>query len=122
MHEVNRLILIHPKKFVCRSFEEFGKDIGVSVYSIEEIEEFAYLIDDLKPELVLVHNELFQKQPAFFYAEFSKTNFKPKKIILIGTKDDLLLADKNVFSSHLIEPFDIGDLANILKGLLAEHH
>jgi len=121
--EIKQIILIHPKKFVCKSFEAFAKQMGFAVYTIESPVEFAYLVDELCPQLLLVHEDLLVNQGEAYFIEIAGVSFSGFKQVLIRSQKssrEAKISDK--FPLFLDEPYDLGELDKILASLLAEHH
>lgn len=119
MSRIKQIILIHPEKFVCKAFEAFGKKSEIKVYSLECADDFAYLLDELKPELVLIHERAFDQDQEAYISNINTASFKDFIQVLI-TKSSRDLP--NTFKKELLEPIKIDELEDILNGLLAEHH
>lgn len=116
MNEIplKQILLIHPIKFTCATIKEFAALGNVEVYFIEAREEFTYLINDLKPEAILIHHSFIRAEAEFVQSELEKAQFKESKLIIIGDYEE----SEKFNAGILAEPFSPETiLADITKYL-----
>jgi hypothetical protein len=103
MNEIplKQILLIHPVRFTCSTIKEFAALGNVEVYFMEGKEEFTYLIDDLKPEIILIHHSFMSAEAEFVQAEVEKAQFKSSKLIILGEYEQA----ENLNAAVLAEPF-----------------
>jgi hypothetical protein len=111
---LKQIVLIHPVRFVCASIKEFAASKQIDVYFMEAKEEFTYLINDLKPEALIVHHSLMRTDADFVQSELAKAEFTATKLFVIGEFDNA----SNYEAKVIPEPFSIVNLtAEVSKNL-----
>ena len=81
---------------------------------MESKEEFTYLIDDLKPEVLLVHNSFMNSEAIFVQEEMNKAEFKETKLFVIGEFNEASTYNAKVIP----EPFSIENLISEISNNL----
>lgn len=112
--ELNQIFIAHPARFVCSAVQEFSKLKGVSTYVIDDFNDFSYLIEDLKPQVFVIHEATLIEQLEQFENGIKK--FPDLKIIVITDKGESKLSDK--YTLKIQEPFDPKDLCGNITQLL----
>jgi hypothetical protein len=102
---------MHPVKFVAKTITEFGRQAGVNVYELDSVNDFSYLINDLRPQIILVHADSVTNDFAIFMEQLDAAEYRDFKTALLVT-DSTELTDKFDVSIQLpVEP------ANLLEQL-----
>lgn len=117
---LKQVFLIHPIKFVCNAVKEFAKQELVTIYDEQKINDFGYLINDLKPELIAIHADLV----AVNYTEFKKVvdnlEFKDFELVLIGRGEQISSFEYcSEFHHFLFEPYNPSEFTASMKSFLA---
>ncbi|MBT4790586.1 MAG: hypothetical protein HON90_03365 [Halobacteriovoraceae bacterium] len=108
---MKQILLAHPVVFAAKAIEAFLKDEGVGTYLLDDLFDFKYLIEDLAPSFLLVHEDLLEE---FEETLLDQTKaFPDLKIVFIGKNEQV--ESKLCFIDTIIEPFDP---ANIYSHLL----
>lgn len=55
---LKHLIFLEKTKFICSVIEEKSKEIGAKCYSVDNIEDLSYLMQDICPEILLIDTRL----------------------------------------------------------------
>ena len=111
--ELKQILLLHPQKFFCEALSTFAELEDISVYFLNSYEQFAYLINDLRPEFILAKDSFVQENSDGFKQELSQAEFKDYRLIVLGESaefesiqgaidpQDFLLELKQRLASHL---------------------
>jgi hypothetical protein len=112
MSEINlkQLFIAHPVAFVTSTIKEFAKTAGVSVFVLDDLNDFRYLIEDLKPEALIIHENLWKSNRDSFNRE--TTGIDSMKVFLIQKEDN-----QDEYLS-IVEPFEPSKLIEQVKQLL----
>lgn len=85
--EIKQILYINKTKFIGDTVLKICKRKGVECYTLENMEDFAYLIDDLNPEAVVIEQSTFNINPELFWAGIKSA--KTKTItVLMGEKQE----------------------------------
>lgn len=116
---LNQIILVEDTKFSAKLLNSIMLDNAVSCYNLEQIEDFTYLIDDLRPQIILTNIETVQNEWDLYWRSIESSSFKDVKIILYGDKDQLEnCLYKNRFDQLIDKPLDILTIYEFLKSLV----
>lgn len=107
---LNQIIMLHPAEFTCKAVAKFLQNQGVKSYYINKNEELAYLVDDLRPEVILVHHSMLD----FCLAELNDCEFRAYSLVQIHPELD----EENCIK----EPFDPSEIYARLSDILATDH
>jgi hypothetical protein len=110
---LNQVLIAHPVKFVNSAIQEFAKSQNISTYILDDIYDFKYLIEDLKPQLIVVHELLLKEGSEGFYDQLKGFDLA---IAVIQPES----SDKAYSGPELVikEPFQPKELFNNIRSLL----
>lgn len=94
-------------EFTCKAVSGFLQNQGVKCYFMSKFEAFAYLVDDLEPEIVLVHESMLGD----VNDELQKCHFKEFEKIVISQGSE--------YEKKINEPFDPSEIYSELVQILA---
>lgn len=82
-----QIIFINESKFVCDFVESLCKFKDLACFCLSDTSDFAYLIDDLKPQLVVVDNNVYLGAEDLFWNGISSASHQTKTMI-VGVESD----------------------------------
>jgi len=85
---VKQIIYINKTKFTCGFVENLCKEQNVSCYTLQDCNDFSYLIDDLKPEAVIIDGQTYQESEDTFWNCSNAAEFKTCFILLSNEKNE----------------------------------
>src|SRR5687768_8205441 len=111
MHFMGLILWIDNNQFAASLVEKVFKKRGLAFYTLTDAKDFSYLVDDLKPELIVLDrqtalnsNGLFQKQYEAS-AQLQKTNF-----MVLGSWEGLeFIQHKLAVLPREFDPFEMPD-------------
>lgn len=106
--KLKQILLIHPLKFVCESIKKFSAAQDVSVFYLERPGPFTYLVKDLSPDVVIVHQSLVEE----LQGELEGVSILNTPIIVIGSCDEY---------PYLPEPIDLNSFTAKISNILASN-
>lgn len=113
-----QIFFMHKSKFVCDAAEAFAKHHELSCYTFENLEPFAYLIDDLAPELFYIDLEVIKGDIEQFKTELSKAvKTKPKLILLNPTSEQIDEKKYPDFIETINQKLDLSEIFKRAKSL-----
>lgn len=91
--------------------ERVFKKRSLPFYSINSVEDFSYLVDDLHPELIVLDGETFSKNADVFLKQYENSpKMQSLPFILLEPKSDFsFLKNKIGELKKPLEPFDLPD-------------
>ena len=101
---LKQLFIMHPVKFFSKTITAFGKQAGVSVYELDSINDFSYLINDLKPEIILVHIDSVQNDIELFLEQLRAAEFQGFKTAILLEKPAEISQNFDMVVELPIEP------------------
>ena len=106
------VLWIDQNTFATDLIERIFKKKSLSLYTIQSVEDFSYLVDDLSPSLVVLDTETFFKNPQAFLWQYEKSlKMQALPIILLGPEGDFsFLKNKIGVIKKPIEPFELPEL------------
>lgn len=113
--EIKQILLAHSVDLAAKALQMHIKEQGVDVYLLDdgEIPDFKYLIDDLKPQLILVNDEIYERNKSSFDKHFEQSSGIFTGII---RRDHELTRDWSVV---IEEPYDPLDLLSVIKSKIS---
>lgn len=90
---LNQLIIIHTKKFFSGMFVALCEKQEVKCYSLEDANDFAYLIDDLKPDAVIIDDSILESQLEEAKSNLDSVKFDGFKLMILGANNSGLEAE-----------------------------
>lgn len=87
---MNLIFWIDENTFATSLAEKALKSQGVDFYTISSAKDFAYLIKDMKPQIVVIESGTILKDLDLFKAQYESTeSFYGAKLVMIGTAGEL---------------------------------
>ena len=110
---------MHPVKFTAKVVNEYAKASNVNVYELDAVTDFTYLVNDLLPEVILIHKDSLAGDLDAFLAEVEAAEFKDVKLALLGKKAELdAFSGIEKFDFIVEEPFAPDQLVDLLNSKL----
>lgn len=85
--EIKQILYINKTKFVCDMVIKLCQRANIECYTLENTEDFTYLIEDLKPEAIVIEEKTFSLNEDEFWIQVKKSNFKTSTVIMGDIKD-----------------------------------
>jgi DNA-binding NtrC family response regulator len=86
--ERKQVFYINKIRFVCDTVENICENSHIECYTLEESNDFSFLINDLKPQLVIIDVKTLIDNDTDFWSEIDKSDIKPKIMLSgIGSSD-----------------------------------
>lgn len=108
---------IDHNNFSNKLLEKVFKKAQISFYTIETVSNFAYLINDLKPQVIVLDFQTFEKDKHLFQEQiFHNPCLQSTPFIIIGNGE---VPNISIIGriSRPFDPFDIPDkIRDFLKG------
>ena len=93
------------------------KKKSLEFYSLSQVDDFLYLIDDLRPSLIVLDEATFAKNSMKFVEQYEASPFMQEiPIIVIDPKSDFIFLKNKI--GELNKPFDPFKLPEILQSFL----
>ena len=103
--EMGLVLWIDQNEFASNLVERVFKKKGLAFYTIPRPLDFIYLVDDLKPSVVVLDGETILKDLVKFQTQYaSSENLRKTPTIIIGSWADLDFIEKK--QGILTRPFD----------------
>ena len=83
--DLNQIIYINENRFVCQLVEKLCKQNEIACYTLDQVEDFTYLVNDLRPQLVLVALDTFNSHEQLIKEYLEKSEYQCK----LETMDEL---------------------------------
>jgi hypothetical protein len=77
-----QIIFINESKFVCDFIESNCVSHDLACYSLTDTTDFSYLIDDLKPGIVIIDKSAYEGQEERFWNGISGASHQTKTMIV----------------------------------------
>lgn len=111
--DLKQIIYIHNNRFSCQLVEKVCKQEGVGCYTLGQLEDYTYLVNDLRPEIIVMTQEALNLfgDDAVNYALAS--DHKSKLVLMTNNeqKDDRF----NYYLGELLNPQNfLQDVINLL--------
>lgn len=78
--KLSQIIYVNEKRFVCQLVEKVCKQNEIACYTVEQIDNFSYIIDDLVPQLVVVELDTFTKFEDIILLSINESKNKPQLV------------------------------------------
>lgn len=109
---VKQILLIHPLKFVCEGIKRFASAQEADVYYLDAPEPFLYLVKDLRPDVVLVHESLVEE----LQGEMEGAELLGHPVIIIGAAEGYPCIKEPLNLAHVVL-----EVSNILASSKKTH-
>ena len=110
--ERKQVFYINEIKFVCDAIENLCENNGIECYTLNSVDDFSYLIDDLKPEMIMIDSKALKQE---FWEQVKNSQLEPKTMLIGECVESNLSKDFDYFHS---EKIDIITFGQILKNHL----
>lgn len=103
------ILWIDQNTFAATLVEKVFKKKDLPFYGLTKVDDFAYLVDDLKPEAIVLDAATAVGNLAIFKAQYDASlTLQNTPFILIGTDDSLSFVQKKVgVIERPFEPFEL---------------
>ena len=95
---VKQILLIHPLKFVCEGIKKFAGAQDVSVFYLTAPEPFIYLVKDLKPDVILVHESMVEE----LHDDIEGSGLLGHLVVVIGEAEGHVCLKEPINLAHLV--------------------
>jgi hypothetical protein len=113
------ILWIDMNTFATGLLERAFKKKSLPFYTLDRVEGFSYLVDDLRPVLIVLDGDTFLKNPQAFLDQYDQSPVMQKTpFILLDPKSDFtFIKNKLAEIKRPIDPFAIPTLIEkLLKG------
>lgn len=112
------ILWIDQNTFASSLIEKVFKKKALPFYTIESVQDFSYLVDDLNPVAIVLDGATFAKNPEAFKTQY-QNSLKMQSlpfILLDFDADDAFIKNKIGVLKKPLEPFELPEiLSKILK-------
>ena len=107
--EIKQILYINKIRFVCDAVQKTCKRSGIECYTLEDTNDFMYLIDDLKPYAVVIEEDTYNEGADNFWSQIENTTESTIPVIM----------GKNSGKFEVEMPLPL-DMANFVKDLTSK--
>jgi len=113
--KLNQILFCHPINFVYEIISQNLELNGVKVYGLDDLSDFSFLIEDLSPEIILIHESALTEENIKMFN--SQCSGRPNLVRILISKENNSIYSENFHHvlSGLIDP---SELVGILSSLL----
>lgn len=111
--ELKQLFYINNNKFVCQLVEKISKQKGINCYTLDQNEDFTYLVNDLRPEIIVVAQDVLNAYGDEIMAFIEKSELNPH-LVLMSNNENTDQRFKSVIAEELNPLTFLQDLINLL--------
>ena len=104
------VFIAHPIEFFSKTLKEFAKLKDLEVYILDEYDDFNYLVRDLDPKMIIVHEDILDEYESSVRSALSENN---ALLAIIGTEQNS--SSKYFFVSPLDPNQLIEEILDILE-------
>lgn len=100
---------IDENTFATNLVERALKGQGVDFYTVKDAKDFSYLIEDLKPQIVVIDSQTALKDIEVFKKQFEQTQsfFNAKIVVIEGNAELSFLGDQVKVLQRPFDPFKL---------------
>lgn len=114
------VLWIDRNTFATGLLEKAFKKKSLSFYSLENAKDFAYLVDDLKPQVLVFDEQTLLTDLESFQAQYSQNALmKSLPVILVDSQGKLEFIQNKI--GDLKRPFDPFQIPAIIENLLKKN-
>jgi DNA-binding NtrC family response regulator len=114
------VLWIDGNTFATGLLEKVFKSKHLPFYTLSDVKDFLYLIDDLRPELLVLDALTVKNEEEKFIKQFELSeSLRSLPVVVIGDEDDLPYVRNKV--GFLKRPFDPFKVPDVLHGLIRSH-
>jgi hypothetical protein len=111
--EIKQILYINKIRFICDAVQKTCARNEVECFTLEDTNDFAYLIDDLKPAAVVIEEDTFNEGSESFWSQIESANESTIPVIM-GT-------NPGKFDVEMSLPLDMMNFVKDLSSKLAGH-
>ncbi len=111
---LKQIFIAHPVEFAAKSLKHFGEQEGVEVYILDNLDDFSYLIADLVPQALIIHQDLLEDNLSSIKREIAQYPELHTIIIVKSAENEL----RSEFPLQIIEPFGPENFISIIQQML----
>jgi hypothetical protein len=114
------ILWIDANTFATGLLEKVFKDQGFSFYCLENVNDFSYLVEDLRPSVLVLDYKTYENGVHRFNEQYQGSELLKNIpfIIIDGSHEDLGISN---IIGHLKRPFDPFELPHQIKKMLTPH-
>jgi hypothetical protein len=113
--ELDQILFFNEIKFVCDLFDKICQKEHIKSYSSSVLEDFSYLIDDLKPQIIVIEGKTYSSWKADFINYLEQAKLKP--MVILMSESDVYDAD-SVINVRISGQFNPKTIINELRNAL----
>lgn len=112
------ILWIDHNTFATSLIERVFKKRDFPFYSINSVDDFSYLVDDLHPVLIVLDEETFSKNAEVFLKQYENSpKMQALPFILLDPKSDFSFLKNKI--GELRKPLEPFELPEVLKKMLS---
>ena len=112
--QVSQIFILSEVKLLTEAVKLYLSEHGIDTYVHDNTNEFAYLIEDLRPALIIVDERILEKFEDVFWFELQKAQFDRGQIYLLKDERKSMLFDIK-FMHKIPMPLNLDDLLKIVQ-------
>jgi DNA-binding NtrC family response regulator len=116
--ERKQVFYINEIRFVCDTVANICKNNEIECYTLEDVKDFAYLINDLKAQIVIIDVKTLSKDVDCFWNEIKSAELLPKILITGQGSEKVASNSKEKFDFVYDQNIDIITFGQTLKSHL----
>jgi len=117
---MGHILWIDTNTFATGLLEKVFKDQGFSFYCLENVDDFSYLVEDLKPSVLVLDYKTYKSGVNRFNEQYQGSELlKNTPFIIIDGLQENLGIDNII--GHLKRPFDPFEVPQQIKKMLTPH-
>ena len=107
--EIKQILYINKIRFVCDAVHKTCKRAGIECYTLEDTNDFTYLIDDLRPYAVVIDQDTYNEDTENFWSQIANATESTVPVIM----------GKNTGKFEVEMPLPL-DMVNFVKDLTSK--
>ena len=110
------VLWIDENKFATDLLEKVFKQKDLPFYTLDNVRDFSFLVDDLKPEIIVLDTQTALRHKELFKTQFeASSRLKTTPFVLIGDGPELTYLKKIGEIKRPFDPFAIPEVLEKLK-------
>lgn len=112
------VLWIDENTFATTLLEKVFKQEGLPFYTLDNVDDFSFLVNDLKPEIIVLDTQTARKNSIGLEKQFNENPIlKATPFIFIGSGDDFSYLQKIGEIKRPFDPFDMPEIIAKIKSL-----
>lgn len=116
-YNLNYIFFAHPIKFICETFKAYAKVEGVDHYILDDLEDFEYLVEDLNPSVLVLHEDLWAKHQEGIRKNLDQSKKIPICMIFNSTESPFF----EHFPIRIVAPLEPDTLIEQIAAAIESH-